>query len=62
MYTEIVDTNFTWENFTIEEQNEVLASKRSNNCLDTTKLVEDSEISNIKQSIKNALKRMKNKL
>jgi 3,5-epimerase/4-reductase len=62
MYKEIVDTNFTWENFTIEEQNEVLASKRSNNCLDTTKLVEESEISNIKQSVKNALKRMKNKL
>jgi len=62
MYKEIVDINFTWENFTIEEQNEVLASKRSNNCLDTTKLVEESEILNIKQSIKNALKRMKNKL
>jgi 3,5-epimerase/4-reductase len=62
MYKEIVDTNFTWENFTIEEQNEVLASKRSNNSLDTTKLVEESEISNIKQSVKNALNRMKNKL
>jgi 3,5-epimerase/4-reductase len=62
MYKEIVDTNFTWENFTIDEQNEVLASKRSNNCLDTIKLVEESEISNIKQSVKNTLNRMKNKL
>jgi len=38
MYKEIVDLNFKWENFTIEEQNQILESKRSNNYLDTTKL------------------------
>lgn len=38
MYQEIVDPTFTWENFTIEEQNEILAAGRSNNFLDTTKL------------------------
>ncbi len=38
MYQEIVDENFTWQNFTVEEQGEVIASKRSNNYLDTTKL------------------------
>jgi 3,5-epimerase/4-reductase len=35
MYKEIVDPEFMWSNFTIEEQNTILASKRSNNCLDT---------------------------
>lgn len=38
LYKEKVDPDFTWENFTIEEQNQVLASKRSNNRLDTSKL------------------------
>ena len=33
MYKEIVDPNFTWENFDIEEQNKILDSKRSNNYL-----------------------------
>ncbi len=39
MYKEIVNPNFTWKNFTIEEQNQILASKRSNNHLDTTRLL-----------------------
>jgi 3,5-epimerase/4-reductase len=38
MYKELVDPLFTWENFTIDEQNRILASERSNNLLDTTKL------------------------
>jgi hypothetical protein len=61
MYKEIVDPNFTWDNFTIEEQNEILASKRSNNCLDTTKLVNETKttINEIKHSVYNALVRMK---
>jgi 3,5-epimerase/4-reductase len=33
-----IDPTFTWKNFSIEEQNAVLASERSNNWLDTTKL------------------------
>jgi dTDP-4-dehydrorhamnose reductase len=40
MYTDIVDNNFSWNNFTIEEQDKLLLSKRSNNHLDTTKLEE----------------------
>ena len=61
MYKEIVEPNFIWDNFTIEEQNGILASKRSNNCLDTTKLVDESKtnVFNIKYSVKNALVRMK---
>jgi 3,5-epimerase/4-reductase len=40
MYREMVEPNFTWRNFTLEEQNEILLSKRSNNELDTKKLEE----------------------
>jgi hypothetical protein len=40
MYKEIVDPTFTWKNFSIEEQNQILASKRSNNHLLTEKLEE----------------------
>ncbi len=38
MYRDIVDPHFTWKNFSIEEQDKILASKRSNNYLDTMKL------------------------
>lgn len=38
MYKEIVDPEFTWSNFSIEEQNQILKSKRSNNHLNTSKL------------------------
>ena len=53
MYKEYVDPEFTWENFTIEEQNQILKSKRSNNLLDTTCLEQlFPEIKNIKDSLK----------
>lgn len=38
LYRQHVNPNFEWCNFTVEEQNQILASKRSNNYLDTTKL------------------------
>ena len=38
LYKEYVDEDFVWKNFTIEEQNKILASKRSNNYLDTKEL------------------------
>lgn len=38
MYKEIIDPKFTWQNFSLEEQRKILASDRSNNELDTTKL------------------------
>lgn len=56
MYKEIVDPNFTWKNFTIEEQDEILKSKRSNNHLDTTLLEKlYPDVKNIKESIKECL-------
>ena len=38
MYREMVDPTFVWQNFSQEEQRAILASDRSNNCLDTTLL------------------------
>jgi len=61
MYKEIVDPNFTWNNFSIEEQNKILAAGRSNNYLDTTKLEElYPNVKNIKESVKDCLIKMKN--
>ena len=67
MYKDIVDTKFNWSNFSIEEQDKVLLSKRSNNHLDTTKLentfeelkkkYEYLELNNIKDSVKICLKK-----
>jgi len=38
MYKNIIDPHFIWKNFTIEEQDKILSSKRSNNLLNTNKL------------------------
>jgi dTDP-glucose 4,6-dehydratase len=38
LYKKHVDPAFEWRNFSLEEQDAVLASKRSNNCLDTQEL------------------------
>ena len=60
MYKEIVDPDFTWKNFTIDEQNAILASGRSNNYLDTTKLESYyPELMNIKDSVRKMLIQMK---
>ena len=61
MYKEIVDPNFVWTNFSIEEQNSILASKRSNNCLDTKSLeILYPNVKNIKDSVREILEKMKN--
>lgn len=38
LYKQHVDTSFTWDNFSIQEQRHVIASERSNNLLNTSKL------------------------
>ena len=38
LYKEKVDPSFTWNNFTMDEQDAILASKRSNNVLETSQL------------------------
>ena len=60
MYKEIVDPSFTWKNFTIEEQREILDSDRSNNYLNTEKLsFYFPNIKNIKDSVKIMLQNWK---
>ena len=64
MYKEIVDPDFTWSNFSVEEQNQILASKRSNNCLDTMKLTNTTlsfknPVSPIKDAVRSVFLRMK---
>lgn len=56
MYKEIVDKGFVWKNFSQEEQRAILASERSNNFLDTTKL-EDlyPEVKHIRDSVRECL-------
>jgi len=61
MYKEIIDPAFEWENFTIEEQNTILLSKRSNNYLDTNKLENlYPNVKPIKESVRDILIKMKN--
>jgi 3,5-epimerase/4-reductase len=52
MYKDYLDPTFKWSNFTIEEQDKILASKRSNNYLDTSKLESKYKIKNIKDAVK----------
>jgi UDP-glucose 4,6-dehydratase len=40
LYKDYCNNDFTWKNFTLEEQSKILAAPRSNNMLDTKKLEE----------------------
>jgi len=61
MYKDIVDNHFTWSNFTIEEQDTILLSGRSNNYLDTTKLTQKYQVDNIHTAVNKIMKKMKKK-
>tara|TARA_B110000908_G_C10173922_1_gene412252 strand:+ start:668 stop:967 length:300 start_codon:yes stop_codon:yes gene_type:complete len=60
MYREIVDPDFTWKNFSQEEQLKILAADRSNNEL-TTKKLQDlyPGLRPIKIAVKDSLINMK---
>ena len=61
MFKEIVDPNFTYNNFSIEEQREILAADRSNNYLDTNKLETlFPDVKHIKDSVREMLIQYKN--
>ena len=61
MYKEIVDSNFTWKNFSQEEQRKILSADRSNNYLDTTRLETlYPKVRNITDYIKDCLLEYKN--
>jgi 3,5-epimerase/4-reductase len=60
MVKEYVDPEFTWENFTLEEQDKILASSRSNNYLCTKRLEElYPNVLPVKESLKNILMKYK---
>lgn len=60
MVKEIYDPNFTWQNFTLEEQNKILLSGRSNNLLNTKKLEQMyPNILPIKESVRKIINEMK---
>lgn len=60
VYQKYIDPKFTWKNFSIEEQDKVLLSKRSNNCLDTSKLVNMyPDVPNIETAVINVIQQMK---
>jgi dTDP-glucose 4,6-dehydratase len=60
MYKEYVDPIFTWENFSIEEQREILACERSNNLLDTSRLEEFApDVRPITEAVREIMKNYK---
>lgn len=62
LYKQYIDPEFTYTNFTIEEQDKILKAKRSNNELDCSKMVQalpDVEIKPIKEAIHGVFQRMR---
>ena len=60
MVKEIYDPNFTWENFTLEEQDKILLSGRSNNFLNTDKLQQlCPTVLPIKDAVRKVIEEMK---
>lgn len=54
LYTKYIDPTYTYTNFTVEEQAKVIKAGRSNNELDTTKLMEDMPEEIVLNDIKTA--------
>jgi nucleoside-diphosphate-sugar epimerase len=59
LYKLYIDPTFTWSNFSIEEQQKVLAAGRSNNHLDTTTLEKDYNVMSIHDAITTVLTKMR---
>jgi len=63
LYTKYIDPEFTYANFSIKEQNKILAAKRSNNHLDASKLLREfPNIPHIKEGMIENFRRMKNNI
>lgn len=66
LYTKYIDPTYTYKNFTVEEQAKVIKAPRSNNELDTTKLLRDMPegivINDIKTAYELCFQRMKKNL
>lgn len=62
MYRDIINPNFTWQNFSYDEQIKILAAGRSNNALNTDLLSSMyPNVPDIHTSVKRVLERMKEK-
>jgi len=63
LYTKYIDSTYHYKNFTVEEQSKILKAGRSNNELDTTKLMRDMPdgvvINDIKTAVELCFQRMK---
>lgn len=58
LYRDMVDPGFTWANFSVEDQDRVLAAHRSNNMLSTAKLQERfPDVPNIETAVSTCLSR-----
>jgi dTDP-4-dehydrorhamnose reductase len=63
LYREYIDPTFVWQNFSIEEHDSILKSKRSNNELDTHRLLQEfPEVPHIKDAIRDVFRRMQSNL
>lgn len=63
LYKEYIDHNFTYTNFSIEEQNRILKAARSNNELSVAKLLKEfPDIPTARESIKHVFIRMQKNL
>jgi 3,5-epimerase/4-reductase len=66
LYKKYIDPTYTYKNFTVEEQAKVIAAPRSNNELDTTKLLRDMPdgivINEIHKAYELCFQRMKDNL
>jgi 3,5-epimerase/4-reductase len=51
MYKTKIDSSKSWENISIDQQNKILKSKRSNNWLCTKKLENNYQVNNIETVI-----------
>lgn len=60
MYKEIVDPDFEWKNFSLEEQDKILAAGRSNNFMDTSRLESMYSVRGIKDAVRGILMEMAN--
>ena len=60
LYKEHVDPDFIWQNFSLEEQSKVIASERSNNLLNTSRLEQFApNVRPIKQAVKEIMMKYK---
>lgn len=59
LYQQYIDSTFTWSNFTLDEQNACLQSKRSNCYLDTSKLEHFAPVTEVHTALSHLMQNMK---